>query len=156
MKPTRILILLSMVLLALLLFVSAAAADQGTMVVASGTAVGDTQGPSTMDFKLRAFAPGSGELRMHVEGATDWAGTHTAEVLQVETGPAGQDPGVGWAGEVCFEFTESSNPDLIGHGGILRVWDSFLGPKRAVLIFNEVPDLSDLWLQVTSGHIVIR
>ena len=91
MKPTRILILLSMVLLVLLLLVPVAAADQRAMVVASGTAAGDTLDPSTMDFKIRAFAPGSGELWLHAEGATNWAGTHTAEVLLVETAPGGPD-----------------------------------------------------------------
>jgi len=157
MKPTRILILLSMVLLALILFVSAAAAKPRTTVVASGTAAGDTLAPSTMHFKIRASAPGGGELWIHAEGATDWAGTHTAEVLQVQTAPAGTDPGVGWTGEVYFRFTESSIPDweYIGHEGLLQVWDSWPGPKGS-LLFHDLWYLTPWFWEVTSGHIVIR
>lgn len=160
MKPTRILILLSMVLLALTLFIPAAAAEPRAMVVASGTAVGDTgtQEPPTMHFKIRAFAPGSGTLWLHAEGATDWAGTHAAEVLAVETAPAGPDPGVGWTGEVLFRFTESSIPDweYIGDVGLLVAYDSWPGPKGLLWFADpELPLMPAFW-QVTTCHIVIR
>ncbi len=127
------------------------------MVVAAGTAVGCAPDPCTMDFRIRAFAPGSAELWLHVEGETELAGTHTAEVVLVETCAAGPDPGAERSGVVCFRFTGSSIPDwkYLGYEGALQVWDSFPGPRGALFIHEPVLVDPGFW-EVATGHLVIR
>jgi hypothetical protein len=149
MKPTRILILLSMVFFVLLLFVSAAAAEPRGMVVGAGKAVGpDT---ATMDFRIRAFAPGSGELWMHVEGASRYAGTHTAQITQVGVQTI---PGEGLA-VVYFTFVESTDPGLVGVPGAMEVQEvqDHGAPQEAIFFLYEA---FFGWWEVTSGHIAIR